>query len=253
MPMKKKLIALALAACGAAGAWATPVSFSGSQRNLSATVSFENVGNQLRVVLSNTSQADVRVADQVLTAVFFDLGGGVSLTPVSAISGGATYMGRDKVSDAGSNVSGEWAFDGAILAYGAHMGISSSALDSLFGAKDRFDVNSNLYGPPSPDGLQYGITSPGDDRSTGTKGNGGVFNSPLTSGSVVFLFDVTGTLDLNALSKITFQYGTALGEPNFTGTLDNGGGGSEVPEPATLALAGSALLGLAAARRRRRG
>lgn len=252
--MKRKLIALSLAACSATGAWAAPVSFSGSQNKLSAAVSFESVGNQLRVVLSNTSQADVRVPDHVLTAVFFDLGDGVSLTPVSAISGGATYMGSGKVSDAGANVSGEWAFDDAILAYGAHMGISSSALDSLFGAKDRFDVNSNLYGPPSPDGLQYGITSPGDDRDTGTKGDGGVLKSPLTSGSVIFLFNVTGTLDLNALSKVTFQYGVSLGEPNFAGTLDdNGGGGSDVPEPATLALAGSALLGLAAARRRRRG
>lgn len=252
--MKKKLIALALAACACTGAWAAPVSFSGSQNNLSASVSFDLVGSQLKVVLANTSSADVRIADQVLTAVFFDIGG-VTLSPVSAISGGATYMGTQWVSDAGTNVSGEWAFDDAISAYGAHMGISSSGLGNIFGPKDRFDVDSNLSGPESPDGLQYGITSPGDDRSTGTapaQGNGGVYNSPLTTGSVIFLFDVAGTLDLEAISKVTFQYGTALNEPNFAGTRD-GGGGSDVPEPATLALAGSALLGLAAARRRRRG
>lgn len=255
--MKKQLISLALAACVCTGAWAAPVSFSGSQNNLSASVSFDLVGSQLKVVLSNTGSADVRVADQVLTAVFFDIGNGATLNPVSAISGGATYMGTDLVSAAGTNVSGEWAFDDAISAYGTHMGISSSGLGNVFGPKDRFDVTSNLYGPDSPDGLQYGITSPGDDRSTGTGQNnngGGVYNSPLTSGSVIFLFDVSGTLDLDAISKVTFQYGTALDEPNFGGTLDdNGGGGSDVPEPATLALAGSALLGLAAARRRRRG
>ncbi|MBK1689162.1 XDD4 family exosortase-dependent surface protein [Rubrivivax gelatinosus] len=257
MPVKKKLISLALAACACTGAWAAPVSFSGSQNNLSASVSFDLVGSQLKVVLANTGTSDVRVADQVLTAVFFDLGGGVTLSPVSAISGGTTYKGTQWVSDAGTNVGGEWAFDDAISAYGAHMGISSSGLGNIFGPKDRFDVDSNLYGPESPDGLQYGITSPGDDRSTGTGQNnngGGVFNSPLTTGSVIFLFDVAGPLDLDAISKVTFQYGTALDEPNFAGTLDdNGGGGTDVPEPATLALAGSALLGLAAARRRRRG
>ncbi|MBZ8139386.1 PEP-CTERM sorting domain-containing protein [Rubrivivax gelatinosus] len=247
--MKKQLVSLLFASCASLGVSAAPVTFAGSQNQLAASVSFELVGNQLQVVLSNTGSADVRTGEQVLTAVFFDLGAAVSLQAISALSGGATYIAKNWVSAAGTNVGGEWAYK-TLSQYGATAAISSSSLGILFGQEDRIDVNSNLEGPARPDGLQYGITTTTDNRATG---GGGVATSPLTVGSVSFLFDVIGDLDLDSISKVTFQYGVALGEPNFSGKLQDGSGGGSVPEPASLALAGSALLGLAAVRRRRRG
>ncbi|MBZ8144096.1 PEP-CTERM sorting domain-containing protein, partial [Rubrivivax gelatinosus] len=68
--MKKKLISLVFASFASLGVSAAPVTFAGSQNQLAATVSFELVGNQLQVVLSNTGAADVRTGEQVLTAVF---------------------------------------------------------------------------------------------------------------------------------------------------------------------------------------
>ena len=67
---------------------ATPVLFSGSSGGLSATVSFDIVGSQLQVVLSNTSIGDVLVPSDVLTAVFFNIAGNPLLTRNSAIREG---------------------------------------------------------------------------------------------------------------------------------------------------------------------
>jgi len=221
---------------------AAPVLFSGSSGGLAATATFDIVGSQLQVVLSNTSTGDVLVPADVLTAVFFNVAGNPLLTRKSAISGGPTYVGSTNVSGAGTVVGGEWAYLNGLSQYSANSGISSSGL-GIFGPGNRFP-GANLAGPDAPAGLQYGLASAGDNQATGNPG--GVLNEELTKFSVNFLLTTASPFELSAISNVTFQYGTALSEGHFSGTPQR-----SVPEPGTLGLAGLALLAAACIRRRR--
>ena len=222
-------------------AGAAPVLFTGSSGSLAATVSFDIVGSQLQVVLSNTSTGDVLVPTDVLTAVFFNITGNPLLTRNSAISGGPTYLGSTNVSAGGTVVGGEWAYRNALSQYLANSGVSSSGL-GIFGPGDRF-LGANLSGPTTPNGLEYGLASAGDNLATGNPG--GVLDEELTRSSVSFLLTTPSPFDLSAISNVTFQYGTALSEGHFSGTRP-----ASVPEPGTLGLAGLALLATAGIRRR---
>jgi hypothetical protein len=63
-------------------------------------------------------------------------------------------------------VGGEWAYKAGIHGpHGQDYGISSTGLD-IFGSSGRFP-GPNLQGPNAVDGLQFGITSAGDDPASG--------------------------------------------------------------------------------------
>jgi hypothetical protein len=173
--------------------------------NLDASVSFDVVGTNLVVTLTNTSLADVLAPGHVLTGVFFDLPDGVTLTPVSALlgTGSTVFFGPD----GGGNVGGEWAYaalTGPLAP--ANAGISSTGL-GLFGNGNL--GGSNLQGPASLDGLQYGITSAVDNPSTGnaavTGGNALIKNRVVFTLSGIDAGFVPGTI-----SNVGFQYGTSL-------------------------------------------
>lgn len=211
------------------------VTFTGSSGSLSAEATFASSGSDLQVTLTNTSSADVLVPTDVLTAVFFSIAGNPTLTPLSAVlaPGSTVLFGT---TDPGGVVGGEWAYKSA-------SGVSSTGL-GIFGPGDRFP-GSNLQGPTSPDGLQYGITSAGDNPSTG--------NTPVTGTNALIKNSVIFTLGglpvgfaLNDIGDVVFRYGTSLSEPSFPGT-------PQVPEPASvLTWIGLAGLGLLVAHRRRR-
>jgi hypothetical protein len=192
-------------------------------------VSFDIVGGNLLATLTNTSGLDVLVPADVLTGVFFDITGDPLLTAVSAnvASGSSVLFGT---TDPGSGVGGEWAYTNDLSGApgGARQGISSSGL-GLFGPALLFP-GSNLQGPSSPDGLQYGITSAGDNPATGNAAVTGA--NALTKNAVDFV--LTGlpvNFSLASISNVSFQYGTALSEPSFPGNP-----GGEVPEPSTVVL-----------------
>jgi hypothetical protein len=232
---------------------ASVVTFDGSDTTRKASVKFEDLGGGvLKVTLTNTSTKDVLVPVDVLTAVFFDSDFG-ALTRVSAdLAIGSSVVYGTGPSD--GNVGGEWAYKTGLHAPSpSGTGVSSSGL-GLFGPGDRFNDN-NLYGPADPDGLQYGITSAGDNIATGNKG---VTKAPLIKNSVVFRFSSTGSFDLSSISNVWFQYGTQTSEPEVPGTLVfvPGGNPNTVPVP-TPATAGAGMIvlggfaGLRAIRRRR--
>lgn len=237
--------AVVAASVGVVNTSEAAVTYSGVSGSLSASVTFAQSGNNLVVTLTNTSTADVTKSAEVLTAVFFDVAGSLSLTRVSAVvaAGSGVFTvpsGAAGPVGANGNVGGEWSalanLSGAPS--NAKYGISSSGLD-LFGPGNRFDTTQNLQGPTSPDGIQYGITSAGDNLTT-QQGNG-LQGENLIKNSVVFTFSgITGTFDFGRISNVSFQYGTSLGsEPNIPGV---------VPTPGAVALLAGA--GLALRRRR---
>jgi hypothetical protein len=221
---------------------AQAVIFVGSSGNLSASADFSIVGGNLQVILTNTSMNDVLVPSDVLTAVFFDWPpSNPSLTRISAVlnTGSTVLFGS---TDPGYVVGGEWAFKSGLSGApgSSALGVSSAGF-GLFGPSDVFP-GTNLQGPADPDGLQYGITSAGDNPATG--------NTPVTGTNALIKNSVVFTLgglpvgaDVNTITNVHFQYGTSLTEQSY----------SEVPEPLSVivwTLLGASWAGLAVMRRR---
>jgi hypothetical protein len=241
------IVFLALLALPSARAEAAPITFIGSSGSLAASVTFEDSGGNLIVTLTNTSTADVLVPTDILTAVFFE-STDTSLTPASAVlNAGSTVIYDPDGQPVGGVVGGEWAEKNTTV-FGGTNGISSTGL-GIFGPSNRFP-GPDLQSPASPDGMQYGIVSAGDNPATG---NGGVMGSGgLIKNSVVFtLSGWTGGDAATAIKDVTFFYGTSLGEgPNFPGVPGGPGPSEVIPEPTTLTLFGTGLA-LSALRARR--
>jgi hypothetical protein len=150
-------------------------------------------------------------------------------------------------------VGGEWEYLAGLAApHSATEGISSSGF-GLFGSPN-FPGN-NLEDPLALDGLQYGITSAGDNPATGNAPVTG--DNALIHNSVVFVLsgaNLPSQLTAADFAHISFQYGTALTEPNLycANPDDCRIPPSEIPEPQSLALIALALLALATTTRRRR-
>jgi uncharacterized protein (TIGR03382 family) len=231
------VLSIAALASAAASSLANPITFVASQGNRAASVTFDTVGTDLQVNLLNTSTFDVLVPADVLTAVFFDIGGpSPSLTRTSALLGSGTTV-LFGPQPAGGVVGGEWAYRAGLSGapQGAAYGISSSGLN-LFGPSDLFP-GPNLAGPVSPNGLEFGILSAGDNPGTGnSEVTGG--DGPMIKNEVVFRLSglPVGFDPAASIRNVSFQYGTALTEPN-------------IPAPGTMALL---ALGAGLAFRRRR-
>jgi hypothetical protein len=240
--MSSKVVAVLCFAVLFSGVASADTVHVGSLGNLSATAEFAVVGgNLLQVTLINISPYDVEVPSEVLTALFFDIAGNPSLIPISALlrQGSMVWFGT---TDPGGVVGGEWAYASGLSGApgGAWQGISSAGF-GLFGPHDLFP-GTNLQGPDSPDGVQYGITSAGDNPLTGNQAVTG--KNALIHNSVVFtLANLPIGFDLSDIRNVSFQYGTDLRE----GTFSDG-----TPEPASLFLVAPVILVLAAWRYRTR-
>lgn len=236
MTIEKVFAAVALA-LAPLPAMAGSISFGFSSGDRSANVEFARSGSDLIVTLTNTSTHDALVPTDILTAVFFNFDGNPTLTRVSALVPDDNFV---LVGGTGANVTpgdrivgGEWAYKTGISAVPPqNQGVSSTGI-GVFGPGDLFP-GANLQGPSSPDGLQYGITTAGDNLLTG---NGGLSGEHLIKNSVVFtLGGFSGEPDAKILSA-SFLYGTSLDEPQFEGRI--------VPEPGSsvLLLIGAVVAG----------
>jgi hypothetical protein len=230
---------LAICAASAVALTLTPqaqaILFTGTSGDRSASADFTQAGNTLTIKLSNLSAVDVGDPTDILTAFYFNLAGGTVLNPNSAING--PLGGINGGPAAGANVGDEWQYLAGINVQGATRGISSTGL-GIFGSGNFDGVGNNV------NGLSYGIVSA---SSVTGDGNGGVDGNPLSRGSVTFTLTFTGgPLNLNNISGVVFQYGTALTEPTVPGRPP----GDTVPDGgATVALLGLGLVALGASRR----
>jgi hypothetical protein len=198
------------------------MTFSATDGTRQASVIFQTNGTDLIITLENTSSGDALVPTDVLTALFFDVNGpALDLTRESAVlaTGSAVFFGG---TDPGGVVGGEWAYRSELIGpHNAAYGISASGF-GLFGPGDRFP-GSNLQGPLSLNGLDYGITSAGDDPATGNAAMTGA-DALITNAVVFTLSGVPAYFDpAQSICNVSYQYGTALSEPY-------------VPEPESLAL-----------------
>ena len=197
------------------------------------------------MTLTNTSLYDVLVPVDVLTAVFFDVDPTVDFTRVSAtVASGSTVLFEPM--DSGGVVGGEFAFQSGLSGTpgSAVLGLSSSGFD-LFGPHDLFP-GTDLQEPESPDGIQYGITSAGDDKTTGNTPVTGT--NALIKNSVVFQLNYTPDTPFS-IYNVWFQYGTGLTEPSIPSY--DVGEGPPIPEPLTLVSCFLAAGGLGVYRHRR--
>ncbi len=248
----KGLLSLTLAASLWGGA-AVAATFSATGigadgTHLAASVSFDIVGGNLVVTLSNTSRDDALHNPDLLGAVFFDMAGNPSLSRISGelTAGSHIYVGGAQKPD--QAIGGEWAYNGNLQGapHGAKEGISAVGF-SLFGSSDLFPGNRLKWdGGNPPDGPGYSLTSAGDNPSTGS---GVMTTVGIIKSSVLFtLGNLPAGFDpARDISNVSFQYGTTLTDANITppGTKPPG-----VPDGAsTLALVGLTLLGLNVLRR----
>lgn len=230
-------VAICVVVAASVCAVGAPVTFESSAGDRAAAVTFDTMGDQLLVTLANTSTSDVLVPTDVLTAVFFEANtvDPLMLTPVSAVLGPASSV-LFGVSEPGGSVGGEWAYVDDLSGGGWPFGYGIGAGGfGLFGPADRFG-GVNLAGPRSVAGLDYGLTSMGDDPTTG--------NTPVTGKNALIqnevMFTLSGLPDgfdpSMQISAVRWQYGTSLDGPHL-------------PEPASVALM---LFGAVALLRRRR-
>lgn len=112
-------------------------------------------------------------------------------------------------------------------------------------------------GVQSPNPPKQTILGPGDNGGftsyTGVNASiaGNPAHNPFLLGSATFSFSGSSITPGTTASGVAFSFGTAFGKEVFTAGGGGGGGGGQIPEPSTLILAGSALVGLALFTKRR--
>lgn len=225
---------------------ADTVTFVGSDAGRSASVTFTHTGTQLSILLQNTSPGDVMVPDDVLAGIFFGMEAG-SLNPTLTKTGGTAQVGPGSsvylFGSGGSveqkplitDIGGEWAFKN-FASSDYEYGIGASGFNSPFefGVGDLFG-GTNYSGPASPNGMQFGLLSAGDNLATRNDGLEHSAGKYFIKSSALFTLQVTSGFNIHDIDQVRFQYGTSLSQPSYPGEI--------IPLP-SAAWAGMSLFGV---------
>ncbi|PPC90060.1 MAG: hypothetical protein CTY34_09110 [Methylobacter sp.] len=218
--------------------------FTGSPGNWIGSVDLPTSGNTL-VVLVNTSSADGLLPSDVLTAVFIDISGSLTLSSVNAaLTSGTSVSGGQAASDDAGGEHGYASGLDLIKSFSARSQAKISSdlsnvlnFPALPGADSAEPSNAGLGGLQNHarraqayrtlfrasngahDGLQYGLLLAGANHTTGSFGEI-VKPRGLIKNSVTYT--LTGISANDVLSNVYYQSGVALSESGYVGNCVSG-------------------------------
>ena len=217
---------------------------------ISATVTFDVVGSNLVIVLTNTSSGNPGYHNpDLLEGVFFSSNTPLTLSPVSAALTAGSPLVNGSI-PAGQLLGDQWQYrfsatgfsNGPLLTTDQYL-IGAAGFSGMLG-HGNFGSNSQNVG-----GLNFGIV--GTDWDAAKASNGTLNQGPFEYNSVSFVLSgLPVGFSLSSILDATFVYGTAPDSLLADDCLTCGT--TSVPEPAAFSLFGIGLIGLIGIGRRRK-